>query len=183
MSNAPVPRSCRSTSAPRSASSAARALICSIATADAISTSAAASRSPLLGHAHPHLVATLKAQAEKLWHCSNLYGIERPGAAGRAAGRAVVRRHRVLRQLRRRGARVRDQDGAALPATSAARASASGSSPSRAPSTAARSRPSRPAARRSTSRGSARTCRASITCRSAISSASRRRSGPRPRRS
>jgi acetylornithine/N-succinyldiaminopimelate aminotransferase len=30
----------------------------------------------LLGHAHPHLVATLKAQAEKLWHCSNLYQIE-----------------------------------------------------------------------------------------------------------
>ncbi len=30
----------------------------------------------LLGHAHPHLVAALKAQAEKLWHCSNLYGIE-----------------------------------------------------------------------------------------------------------
>ncbi|HSA81083.1 MAG TPA: aspartate aminotransferase family protein, partial [Geminicoccaceae bacterium] len=29
----------------------------------------------LLGHAHPHLVAILKAQAEKLWHCSNLYGI------------------------------------------------------------------------------------------------------------
>lgn len=28
-----------------------------------------------LGHAHPHLVATLKAQAEKLWHCSNLYRI------------------------------------------------------------------------------------------------------------
>ena len=30
----------------------------------------------LLGHAHPHLVAVLKAQGEKLWHCSNLYGIE-----------------------------------------------------------------------------------------------------------
>ncbi len=30
----------------------------------------------LLGHAHPHLVEALKAQAEKLWHCSNLYGIE-----------------------------------------------------------------------------------------------------------
>ena len=30
----------------------------------------------LLGHAHPHLVARLKEQAEKLWHCSNLYGIE-----------------------------------------------------------------------------------------------------------
>jgi acetylornithine/N-succinyldiaminopimelate aminotransferase len=28
-----------------------------------------------LGHAHPHLVAALKAQAEKLWHCSNLYRV------------------------------------------------------------------------------------------------------------
>jgi acetylornithine/N-succinyldiaminopimelate aminotransferase len=30
----------------------------------------------LLGHAHPHLLAVLEAQAGKLWHCSNLYGIE-----------------------------------------------------------------------------------------------------------
>ncbi len=29
-----------------------------------------------LGHAHPHLVAALKAQAEKLWHTSNLFNIE-----------------------------------------------------------------------------------------------------------
>ncbi len=28
-----------------------------------------------LGHAHPHLVAALKGQAEKLWHTSNLYRI------------------------------------------------------------------------------------------------------------
>jgi acetylornithine/N-succinyldiaminopimelate aminotransferase len=28
-----------------------------------------------LGHAHPHLVAALKEQSEKLWHCSNLYRI------------------------------------------------------------------------------------------------------------
>ncbi len=28
-----------------------------------------------LGHAHPHLIAALKAQAEKLWHTSNLYRI------------------------------------------------------------------------------------------------------------
>ena len=28
-----------------------------------------------LGHGHPHLVAALKAQAEKLWHCSNLYRV------------------------------------------------------------------------------------------------------------
>jgi len=29
-----------------------------------------------LGHAHPHLVRTLKEQAEKLWHVSNLFRIE-----------------------------------------------------------------------------------------------------------
>lgn len=28
-----------------------------------------------LGHAHPHLVAALTTQAQKLWHCSNLYRI------------------------------------------------------------------------------------------------------------
>jgi len=28
-----------------------------------------------LGHSHPHLVETLKSQAEKLWHTSNLYQI------------------------------------------------------------------------------------------------------------
>lgn len=28
-----------------------------------------------LGHCHPHLVAALTAQAQKLWHTSNLYGI------------------------------------------------------------------------------------------------------------
>lgn len=28
-----------------------------------------------LGHGHPHLVAALKEQAEKIWHCSNLYRI------------------------------------------------------------------------------------------------------------
>jgi acetylornithine/N-succinyldiaminopimelate aminotransferase len=29
----------------------------------------------ILGHAHPHLVAALKAQAEKLWHVSNIFEI------------------------------------------------------------------------------------------------------------
>ena len=28
-----------------------------------------------LGHAHPHLVAAVKRQADKLWHTSNLYRI------------------------------------------------------------------------------------------------------------
>lgn len=28
-----------------------------------------------LGHTHPHLVAKLKEQADKLWHCSNLYRV------------------------------------------------------------------------------------------------------------
>ncbi len=33
-----------------------------------------------LGHGHPHVVAALKAQADELWHCSNMYrtaGLER----------------------------------------------------------------------------------------------------------
>src|SRR5208282_3798586 len=29
----------------------------------------------ILGHAHPHLVAALTAQAQKLWHTSNLYRV------------------------------------------------------------------------------------------------------------
>ena len=33
-----------------------------------------------LGHAHPRLVAALSAQAERLWHCSNLYEIEQQEA-------------------------------------------------------------------------------------------------------
>ena len=41
----------------------------------------------LLGHAHPHLVDVLKAQAERLWHCSNLYGID---AQERLADRLVA---------------------------------------------------------------------------------------------
>ena len=36
-----------------------------------------------LGHAHPHLVAALKEQAEKIWHLSNLYEI--PGQEKLAA--------------------------------------------------------------------------------------------------
>lgn len=28
-----------------------------------------------LGHSHPHLVAALQSQAERLWHVSNLYNI------------------------------------------------------------------------------------------------------------
>jgi acetylornithine/N-succinyldiaminopimelate aminotransferase len=36
-----------------------------------------------LGHAQPHLVAAVKAQAEKLWHCSNLFRV--PGQEKLAA--------------------------------------------------------------------------------------------------
>ncbi|KQT54945.1 acetylornithine aminotransferase [Aureimonas sp. Leaf454] len=41
-----------------------------------------------LGHAHPHLVAALKEQAEKLWHTSNLYEI--PGQTRLAERLAAV---------------------------------------------------------------------------------------------
>ena len=40
----------------------------------------------VLGHAHPHVVAALKAQAEKLWHVSNIFEI--PGQ--RALGERLV---------------------------------------------------------------------------------------------
>jgi len=40
-----------------------------------------------LGHVHPHLVAALKAQADKLWHCSNLY---RVAGQEKVAGRLVA---------------------------------------------------------------------------------------------
>ncbi len=36
-----------------------------------------------LGHAHPHLVEALKAQAEKLWHVSNLYDVPGQETLGR----------------------------------------------------------------------------------------------------
>jgi len=40
----------------------------------------------ILGHAHPHVVAALKAQAEKVWHVSNIFEI--PGQ--RALGERLV---------------------------------------------------------------------------------------------
>ncbi len=40
-----------------------------------------------LGHSHPHLVAAVLAQAQKLWHCSNLYEI---AGQKRAAQRLVA---------------------------------------------------------------------------------------------
>ena len=72
-----------------------------------------------------------------------------PHSRGRAAGRAAVRgelrRPRLLLQFRRRGDGVRDQDGAQIPVRQRPARSAIASSPSKAPSTAARWRRSRPA--------------------------------------
>jgi acetylornithine/N-succinyldiaminopimelate aminotransferase len=46
-----------------------------------------------LGHAHPHLVAALRDQAGRLWHCSNLYRIpEAERLAGRLAERSFAER-------------------------------------------------------------------------------------------
>ena len=63
-----------------------------------------------LGHAHPAVADALAEQARTLLHVSNLYYNER-AAAGRGAPRRAARRRRpgVLRQLGRRGQRVRDQ--------------------------------------------------------------------------
>jgi acetylornithine/N-succinyldiaminopimelate aminotransferase len=42
-----------------------------------------------LGHAHPHLVESLKAQAEKVWHLSNLYEIPGQESLGRRLTQAT----------------------------------------------------------------------------------------------
>ena len=42
-----------------------------------------------LGHSHPHLVAALKDQADKLWHVSNLYKMEGQEKLGRRLSEAT----------------------------------------------------------------------------------------------
>src|SRR6218665_4001883 len=42
-----------------------------------------------LGHAHPHLVESLKAQADKVWHLSNLYEIPGQESLGRRLTQAT----------------------------------------------------------------------------------------------
>ena len=69
-----------------------------------------------LGHAHPHLVAALDEQAQKLWHVSNLYEIPEAERAARAAVRGELRRRGFLLQFRRRGDGMRDQDRAQISA-------------------------------------------------------------------
>ena len=100
-----------------------------------------------LGHAHPHLVAALTEQAGKLWHVSNLYEIPGQARLGRAAGRrrpSPTRCSSPIPAPRRWNARSRRRAAITM---STAIPSASASSPSRAPSTAARWPPSPPAAR------------------------------------
>ena len=67
-----------------------------------------------LGHAHPHLVEALTDQAQQ--GLARLQPLPHPGrrAAGAAARGQYLRRSRVLHQFRRRGARMRDQDGAQI---------------------------------------------------------------------
>lgn len=47
----------------------------------------------VLGHAHPHLVAALKAQAEKLWHVSNIFEIPGQVELGRRLVAATFADH------------------------------------------------------------------------------------------
>ena len=65
-----------------------------------------------LGHCHPAVVEAIRAQAARLIHVGNLFHTAPGEALARAPGRVVARRPRALRQLRHRGQRGRDQDGA-----------------------------------------------------------------------
>ena len=109
-----------------------------------------------LGHAHPHLVAALTEQAQKLWHVSNLYQIPGGRAGRRAAVRCELCRRGVLLQFRRRGDGMLDQDRAQISRRRTGGRSAIASSPSRARFTAAPWRRSPPADKRNTSTASAR---------------------------
>ena len=67
-----------------------------------------------LGHAHPHLVEALTEQAQKVWHVSNLYRIPEGERLADRLCAAELCRHRVFPEFRRRGDRMRDQDGAQI---------------------------------------------------------------------
>ena len=68
----------------------------------------------VLGHAHPHLVEALTAQARKVWHTSNLYRVTGQERL-QAALRGNVRRQGFLREFRRRGDGSVREDGAEIP--------------------------------------------------------------------
>ncbi len=120
-----------------------------------------------LGHAHPHLVDTLKRQADKLWHVSNMYTIPEQTALGRRLVEATGLDYAFFANS---GAEA--NEGAIK---TARKYQAHRGRPERyrivtfegAFHTDARSRPSRRAARRSTSTASARRSRASIRSPSA----------------
>ena len=96
-----------------SLSSGARALGCSRPTASAISISPPASPSPRSATPIPSWSRRLRSRREAL---ARLESVPHPArrAAGRPAVRGDLRRHRVLHQFRRRGDRMRDQDGAQI---------------------------------------------------------------------
>ena len=117
-----------------------------------------------LGHCHPHLVAALTAQAQRIWHTSNLYRI--PGQE-KLARRLIEQTFADTVFFANSGAeaiecaikmarRYHWHDRACR--------SASASSLSKAPFTAARWPPSPPAARRNISKASARRSTASTRC-------------------
>ena len=136
-----------------------------------------------LGHAHPHLVAAIDRAGEKALARLQPLSHPRSRAAGRSAVRGELCRHGVLRQFRRRGDGMRDQDGAQIsvrqrPAGALPHHHLRGRLPRPHAGDARRRR-----ARRNISKASARRSTASTRCRSATSRRPSGRSGRRPRRS
>ena len=120
-----------------------------------------------LGHAHPHLVAAVTEQAQKLWHVSNLYEIPE---AERVAQRLCAASFADVVFFCNSGAEA--VEGAIKTARKyqavSERPNATASSRSRALSTAARWRRSLPADKKNISKVSARWSRVSIRFRSPI---------------
>ena len=63
-----------------------------------------------VGHCHPAVVEAVREQAGRLMHVSNLFYTEPMVRLAERLSRVEPRRPRLLRQLRHRGQRVRDQD-------------------------------------------------------------------------
>ena len=100
-------------------------LLCDSRRQRATSTSSSGLAVTSLGHAHPEVADAIADQARTLLHVSNLYYNDVQPQVGRAARRAARRRRpRVLRQLGRRGERVRDQARASVRAAARRAASA-----------------------------------------------------------
>ena len=154
--------------APSSPSKRGRAPGSTAEMASDISISAAGIAVNVLGHAHPHLVAGADRAGPASSGTPPISSAFRKASGWPSGWSRAPSPTWCSSPIPAPRRTKRHQDGAQVSRPRTAIPSASASSPSRAPSTAARWRRSRPAASRNISKASARRSKASTRCRSAI---------------